>query len=172
MQSIPRRIKVRQHLLRWPSRVMVCACVKHEKCWKVTSHSGPATLRQMLARAQIQVSRYDVFASPAAEAALPRGAAEVALWRPGALGGLKIRGVASGTHPLALYSVRSVGPIKLGKSMVNPDRTAAFEVRATSSCSGCPPGLGPYQAAPCTAAHQALLSCRLWERSTFLERSS
>ena len=81
-------------------------------------------------RAQIRVSRYDVFASREAEAALPRGAAEVALWRPGALGELKVRGASPDTHPLALYSIRSVGPIKLGKSMVDPDRTAAFEARA------------------------------------------
>ena len=96
----------------------------------LTSHCALTVLTRALARAQIRVSRYDVFASPAAEAALPRGAAEVALWRPGALRDFRIRGVGPDAHPLALYSVRSVGPIKLGKSMVNPDRTAAFEARA------------------------------------------
>jgi hypothetical protein len=74
----------------------------------------------MLRRAQVKVERFDVFLTPEAEAALPAGAAgELALWRAGAR-----------PHPLTHYGIRSVGPIKLGKGLIDPERVASYEARA------------------------------------------
>ena len=74
---------------------------------------------------QVKVQRFDVFLTPSVEASLPVDAAEVTLWRPGACGGT----ANPKAHPLSLYSVQSVWPIRLGKSMVLPERIAAYEVR-------------------------------------------
>lgn len=73
---------------------------------------------------QINVERYDVFLTPEVDASLPGGAGEVSLWRTGA------RGAPPKQHPLSLYGTRSVGAIKLGKGLVNPERIAAYEARA------------------------------------------
>ncbi len=71
-------------------------------------------------RAQVKVERFDVFLTPEAEAALPAGASgELALWRAGAH-----------PHPLTHYGIRSVGPIKLGKGLIDPERVASYEARA------------------------------------------
>ena len=70
---------------------------------------------------QINVERYDVFLTPEVDASLPGGAGEVSLWRTGA---------PPKQHPLSLYGTRSVGAIKLGKGLVNPERIAAYEARA------------------------------------------
>lgn len=71
------------------------------------------------------MQRFDVFLTPTVEAALPVDAAEVTLWRPGACGGV----ASPKAHPLSLYSVQSIWPIRLGKSMVLPERIAAYEAR-------------------------------------------
>ena len=71
------------------------------------------------------MQRYDVFLTPTVEAALPAGASEVTLWRPGAGGA----GAKPKAHPLSLYSVQSILPIRLGKGMVLPERIAAYEVQ-------------------------------------------
>ena len=73
---------------------------------------------------QVQVSRYDVFMTPEAEAALPQATPEASLWR------LRGRG-SHKEHPLLLYGIRAVSPIKDGKGMVLPEQVAAYEARAS-----------------------------------------
>jgi len=73
------------------------------------------------------VERYDVFLTPEAEAVLPEDGPEVGLWR------LRGRGAKLTEHPLKMYGIRSVGPIRLGKGMVVPERLAAYEARPLPS---------------------------------------
>lgn len=71
---------------------------------------------------QVSVRRFDVFLTPEAAAALPQDLSEASLWR------LHRRG-AHKEHPLLLYGIRAVSPIKNGKGMVLPERVAAYEAR-------------------------------------------
>ena len=93
-------------------------------------------------RLQVKVERYNVFLTPEAVALLPKGEPEVGLWR------LRGRGAKHAEHPLKLYGIRSVGPIKLGKGLVVPERIAAYEV--------CPM---PHMS---RSAFAASLTCHLW----------
>ena len=101
---------------------------------------------------QVKVQRYDVFLTPAVKAGLPAGASEVTLWRVGAGGG----GANPKAHPLSLYSVQSIQPIRLGKGMVLPERIAAYEVRDQP----CRPAPFPEFAA-CLSQHQLFCSVAL-----------
>lgn len=76
------------------------------------------------------MERYDVFLTPEAKAALPKEGPEVGLWR------LRGRAAKFTEHPLKMYGIRSVGPIKLGKGLVVPERVAAYEARPLPSVSG------------------------------------
>ena len=81
--------------------------------------------------------RYDVYLTPEAEAAVPAGASEAhTLWRLGSLRRLSIAGTGPDTHPLALYKLRSAAPISLGKGLVDPEHTAAYEARASACTQG------------------------------------
>ena len=75
------------------------------------------------------MERYDVFLTPEAEAKLPKEGLEVGLWR---LRGLR---ATPTKHPLKMYGIRSVGPIRIGKGMVVPERLAAYEAPPLPSMS-------------------------------------
>ena len=75
------------------------------------------------------MQRFDVFLTPQAEKAFPARAPQASLWLPGALKDMEVGGAGPVKHPLALYGVRSQGAIRQGKSLVDPERTAAYEVR-------------------------------------------
>ena len=79
--------------------------------------------------AQVKVQRFDVFLTPEAEKAVPARAPQASLWLPGALEHIRVEGAGPAVHPLALYGIRSQGAIRQGKSLVDPERTAAYEAR-------------------------------------------
>ena len=82
------------------------------------------------------MQRFDVFLTPEGERAVPARAPQASLWLPGALKGIRKEGMGHVQHPLALYGIRSKGAIRQGKSLVDPERTAAYEARAPPKSSG------------------------------------
>ena len=91
----------------------------------------------LIARAQVKVQRFDVFLTPEAERLVPARAPQASLWLPGALERINPKeGVGPGQHPLALYGIRSKGAIRQGKSLADPERTAAFEARRAQTLRG------------------------------------
>ena len=94
-----------------------------------------------------------MYLTPKAAAALPPGASEAqALWRVGALRRLGMKGLGPDTHPLALYGLRSAAAISLGKGLVDPEHTAAYEARGP-----CARALyhSTYRAGLCRSTHRS-----------------